>query len=284
MEAWLSGQAPSLRRSEKQLRGETLGKAFTAIKSNVTDLKPSKDRFKKQIKLLSGGKVNENHFPGGQITIYPWDYKVDEWIQKRQRSGIGSTRSLMHNLLPMLCNLNGCPPDKFIASEVLTVMMVSRSILLNDKVSFDYACPGCKKTGAGTVKVPDELERLGEKPETWPGFDIIVLPDCKDSVKVRPLTVGDEISIDSRTDLQKSRCGEAAAKVIAGVVSINDTTADKVDELIQWFESLPPGDQNHLIREFDKLQPQLSTDIHLECNECGKQFDYTLRLDPDFFR
>src|ERR1039457_4761744 len=98
------------------------------ITSNLKDLSPARDRYSKKVQLLSHGTINGQFFPDGQITIRPWDFQIDDWITTRLRRGLIKGRTLLFQVLPKVCDLNGCPVDKFIASEVMTVLMLSRSI------------------------------------------------------------------------------------------------------------------------------------------------------------
>jgi Zn ribbon nucleic-acid-binding protein len=165
------------------------------------------------------------------------------------------------------------------------ILMISRSILRNDVVIFETECPACNDKHQHQLKVPDQLERVAEKKADWLGFDLITLPDCQDVVKVRPVTVAEEMTLMDRTEVVRAQtCNDTVARIIAGLVSINDSKPDNAAEAITWFKALPPSDSDYLIEEFDKNQPQLSNIVHVQCDECGHNFDHGLRLNDDFFR
>jgi len=255
------------------------------IKTNLRDLNPSRDRYIRSIQLISGGHFNGAAFPDGMITVYPWDFNVDEWLTTRIRKGALKGRSILFNVLPKVCNLGSCKLENFIASEVMLVLMVARSILRDDVVEFEHECPSCGHTGSDRIKVPDQLERIGEKKLGWPGYDLITLPKIKDVVKVKPLTIGEELQVLNRTDHERAAtCSDSVARVMSGIIDVNDGKPDSAMELIQWFNALPPSDQEFLLEEFDKTQPQLSQVVSMECDSCGVKFDRALRLDEDFFR
>jgi hypothetical protein len=255
------------------------------IKTKLKDLRPSRERYARLIRLLSGGKINGAQFPDGAITVYPWDNQIDDWIQNRLQKGALRGRTLLFNVLPRVCNLNGCRLEDFVSSEVMGILMISRSILRNDQVIFETECPFCSDKRQNQLKIPDQLERVGEKKADWLGFDVITLPECQDVVKVRPVTVGEEMALIERTDAVRAQtCNDTVARIIAGLVSINDSKHDNALEAITWFKALPPSDSDFLIEEFDKTQPQLSNIVHVQCDECGRSFDHGLRLNDDFFR
>jgi len=256
-----------------------------AINTKMKDLRPSKERYAKKIRLLSGGKINGEAFPDGALTVFPWDNGVDDWIQTRLSKGALRGRTILFSVLPRVCNLGTCPLEKFVASEVMGVLMIARSILRNDTVIFETECPQCNHKAENKIKVPEQLERIGEKKADWPGYDVILLPDCGDEVKVRPITVGEELAVIDRTETQRNQtCSDVVARIIAGIVSINESKPDNAKEAITWFQALPPIDADYLINEFDKAQPQLSNVVHVQCDECGRSFDHSLRLNEDFFR
>ena len=255
------------------------------IKTNLTDLRPSRGRYTRQIKLLSGGQINGDNFPDGMITVFPWDNSVDEWIASRVRKGANKGRNVLFQVLPKICDLNGLPLSKFVSSEVMAVLMVSRSILRNDAISFTWECEECGTSGEQTVKIPGDLQRVGEKNDTWPGYDAITLPDSKDVAKMRPITVGEELAVTDRSEPErKATCSDTVARILAGLVAVNDGKPDSAKEALTWFNALSPADQDYLITEYDKTQPQLGTTIQMKCDSCEHEFNHTLRLDTDFFR
>lgn len=254
------------------------------IKTNLTDLRPAKEKYARQIELLSKGFANRQAFPDGKITVFPWTGEVDDFIATKLRKlGTNKGRQLLFQIIPKVCNMNGCAIDDFIASEVMLVLMVSRSILHDDKVTFAPECPSCGFSKQETIKIPDNLEKIGEKAIDWKGYDLVTLPACKDEVAIKPLRVKDEISVSDRPQAIKDQVPDLIARIIAGIHSIGGGTGT-LNELIQWHRALAPSDQQYLSEKFDELQPALSTKISIECEQCGKEFDHFLQLDEDFFR
>lgn len=257
------------------------------IKSNIKNMTPSRQAYRQEITLLSGGYVNPTAFPDGKITVYPWDHEVDEWIQQR---GKKPRRHLMlWELAERLCNLNGCKREQFLVGDVNTVILVARAIVHKNIIRYTPVCSHCGTANAeDSVKVPDELEKVAEKPPGYPGFDLVILPESQDHVKVRPLTIGDEISIEERTKEQKAIISDDLAQTFAAIVSIGDGAQegqpDSMQELSLWWQALHPADKKALIAGIEKCTPHLSGQITHKCDHCEKPFLHNLTFDTNFFR
>lgn len=258
-----------------------------AIKSNVKSFVPARQAFKQEITLLSHGFANPEAFPDGLITVYPWDSEIDEWIQQRVRKP--QKNRLLWELCEKLCNLNGTKIEEFVMGDVHTVLLVARSIIHKNEVRYSPVCTHCNTVNPeDKVKIPDELEKIGEKTLDYEGWDSIVLPESKDHVKIRPLRVSDEIAIDGRTAEQKKVISDRLAHILSAVVTIGNGTEegapDNMQELFIWWQSLHPQDKNFIEQSQDRLFPHLGTAIRHRCETCGREFDHELQLDQDFFR
>lgn len=258
-----------------------------AIKSNVKNYVPARQAFKQEIMLLSRGYANPEAFPEGKITVFPWDSEVDEWIQQRVRKA--NKNRLLWELCEKLCGLNGTKIEDFVVGDVHTVILVARSIIHKNQIRYSPVCPHCTTVNPeDTVVVPDELEKIGEKDADYPGWDVVVLGECKDHVKIRPLRVSDEIAIDSRTQEQKKVISDHLAHILAAIVTIGDGkeegAPESMQELFMWWQSLHPQDKLTLEQAQDQLFPHLGTSIRHQCETCGREFDHELQLNQDFFR
>jgi hypothetical protein len=256
-----------------------------AFKTNLKDLRPARERYSKEVVLLSNGFADPKAFPEGKIKVFPWDSAVDDWIAKRVRKGNVKGKNLLFQILPQVCDLNGAPVGGFIASEVMAILMISRAIIRNNEIVVTPKCPECGHQEEGKIKIPDDLERVGEKSETYAGVDLVTMPSCKDVVGIKMLTIDDEIAVtDRKPSPRMPQIPDHVARVVAGIVSINDGKADSVIEYVNWFQALDPADAEYLIVRFDELQPQLSTQWEVDCGECGKEYSHVIQLDEDFFR
>jgi hypothetical protein len=255
-----------------------------AIKSNMQNFTPSKERFKQEIKLLSHGYSCPTAFPGGLITVYPWDVDVDAWVAERAQRAKKSL--FMWDLLERVCNLNGCPVDNFVVGDASTVMLVSRAISHQNVVEYTAKCPAplCGHSRRDTIRVPDELEKIGEKSDTYSGWDEIELPNCKDKVKVRPLVIGDIKKIEDRPEISRQKISDRLCRILAVVVDINNTTPDVIEELVSWYEALHPQDKKFFSDQQDLLYPHLNTQLDYTCEKCAHEFSIPLQFNDAFFR
>lgn len=253
-----------------------------AFQSKMQSLAPRRQTFQRKIKLFSNGFSCPSAFPNGEITIYPWDNAIDEFISERVKKG--NPDKLMFDLLKEVCNLNGCPPEQFVLSEVNLVLLISRSIRYDSIVEFSCVCPNCNAVQGEKIKVPEQLGKSGEKKDGYCGYDEIELPKCKDKVAIRPLLIRDDETISTRDDLSKHLFSNRTAYVLFPVVTINDGKPDSPTDLVTWYNALHPIDAAHLEEKENELTPHLDTNVRVQCNKCTRQFIHTLDFTRDFFR
>jgi hypothetical protein len=244
---------------------------------------PRRQAYRREITLLSHG-YNSPAWAGGKLVVYPWDNVVDQWLIENLRRL--TKQELVYGLLQICCDLNGGKIDDFVADEINVVLLVSRALSTDGVVMYTSVCPHCGFKHAEKIKVPDELEKVGEKAADYPGFDTITLPTVQDAVKLRPLLVKDEKTIINRDSLQKQSVPDAELRTIMRVVSINDTTATTLEELTTWFRALHPTDSKFLEEEGRKITPHLNTNIPHVCDDpdCGRKFTHPVTFDTEFFR
>lgn len=253
------------------------------IKTNLKSLEPSKVAFSVPVTLLSHGYFAPDKIPGGMITVFPWDSGVDDWIQERVRKP--HRDRLLWDLAAQLSNTNGVPIDLFPIGDINTILLVARAILRKNVITYTPVCTVCSAANKEeSVRVPDELERIGEKDENYPGFDVITLPESGDVVKVRPLTVGDEISIASRGKELRKSISDRLAKIYATIVDVGGGIPDNAVEVDRWWKALHPSDTEFFESRQNSLFPHLGTDITHQCDSCGATFVHQLSLDREFFR
>lgn len=252
------------------------------IKTNMTNMTPRRQQYKREITLLSKGHTSPQAWPKGKITVFPWDHTIDNFFLEENRRG-ASKNELLFTLVEKLTDLNGAPIDDFPADEVNTVLMVARSIG-HEKVTYKTRCPLCNCEMTESISVPDELEKVGEKPEEWPGYDEITLPDCKDVVQLRILTVKDEKIVQNRKPEQRREISDSDLRTLMPIVSINESTPDTMEELQLYFSALSPADATFLIEQQRQLSPHLNTSIPEKCDDCKHQFVQVLSFDRIFFR
>jgi len=252
-----------------------------AIKTKLTIDVPSRERLKQTITLLSQGAANPKAFPDGQITVYPWDVQVDDWLVKSGRN----TDSSVFDVIPKLAELNGCDLDDLFVGDASTILLVSRSLRHGNKIDFSPVCTNCRKTNnVVTLDVPRQLRKLAEKPKGWGGTDTIVLPSIKDEIEIRPLRLKDEKAIENMTPEAAAMVPPVTARMCRAIVSVGGGKPDSVAEIVSYLRRLDPVDQDYLSEQIDALHPRLDSDVTFVCDYCGKQFVYTISFDRNFFR
>lgn len=255
-----------------------------AIKTNLKTLTPRRQMYKKEITLLSHGYNNATAWPDGKLTVFPWDNSVDQWLMDNVRKL--TKAELVYGLLKRCCDLNGGNIEDFVAEEINLVLLVSRALSTDGIVVYSSMCPFCGAKKQEKIKVPDELEKAGEKTADYPGFDEIVLPIVQDRVKIRPLLVKDEQIIIERDEDRKKVVPDAELRTLMRVVDINESKPDTQDELVTWFRALHSKDAKFLEDEGHRLTPHLNTNIPHVCDdiECRRRFTHPITFDQEFFR
>jgi hypothetical protein len=250
------------------------------IKTNLQSMVPAKDKFKKEIVLLSHGYSMPTLIPNGRITVYPWDQTIDDWVLK-------NLKRFNINLLPFeivkrLVNLKSI--DDMPLGDTTTVLLVAKALARDSKVTYTAECTNslCQHKERIEIVVPDQLERISEKKDDYPGHDDIVLPACKDVVSIKPLLVKDQVSIInlSEGDATPRRLYRASRAIKA----VNSGEPDSPDEITTYLAALQPSDFDYLTDKMQELEPHLGTELKHKCDKCGTEYTHNLSLDAEFFR
>jgi hypothetical protein len=253
-----------------------------AINTNLKSLTPRRDAYKKEITLVSGGFYAPQAFPQGKITVYPWDTAIDAWYQERQRQP--KPEYVLWEAAEKIANLNGVSHKDMPFGDILTILMVSRSILSDCVIEYVASCPACATPNPGSVRIPDELSIVGKKAPDFKGTDTITLPECKDVVELRVMTVGDEISVMDRSDEDKALIPDTLALILHSIATVGGGRPDNKEEVLVWYNALSPKDAEFITKKRAELTPQLERDITIECDKCKAQFKHTLEIHREFFR
>lgn len=253
-----------------------------AINTNLKSLTPRREAYKREITLVSGGFYAKQAFPEGKVTVYPWDTNIDAWFQSRLRQ---PKRELaLWEVASKVANLNGTDFKDMPVGDLLTILMVSRSILSDCVIEYTAVCPQCTRPHPDRIRVPDELTPIGKRSPDFSGVEKVVLPDCGDEVELRVLTVGDEMSISDRSQEDRDLLPDALASILFAVVTVGGGRPDNKEEALTWYNALSPKDVEFLRKKRLELSPQLDADLQIKCDGCGHQFVHSLELQRDFFR
>jgi hypothetical protein len=256
------------------------------IKTNLQDMMPAREKYSRTITLLSKGFSNPKAWPGGQITIFPWDSEIDRWLARKGNTD-GSEYRILWTLAEKLISLNGASIDDFVVGELQMVLMLARAIRHNNTVMYTAACPQCGAKEKAHVQVPDDLRRQGEKAADYPGFDIITMPQCKDIVKIRPLLVRDvkKIEHSERQKLLPASIGTETAQLLAHILEVGvGGRVETLEEVLTWYRALHPQDSAFLEEQIDERTPQMDSRVKHRCDRCGTEYQWSLATDVQFFR
>jgi len=256
-----------------------------AINTNLQNLTPRRERFKKEITLLSKGFSSPKAWPNGKLTVFPWDNDIDSWLTSASRKGM-SDNAVFFGLVSNLCDLNGGKIEDFVASEVLAVLLIARAIQSDCVLTYRAQCPNpvCRGVEDATITVPDELGRIGEKTEAYQGWDEITLPVSKDVVRLRPLLIRDEMATEQRPEAERALIQDEQVNILKSIVSVGGGAPERIEEVLTWYRALAPADIREFLAEREKLSPHLDVRVPHQCEKCHREFHHVLGLDKDFFR
>lgn len=256
-----------------------------AIKTNLKDLRPTRDKFNKVIPLLGAFSVRQ-WFPDGNIIVYPWDSIMDEWVATTKDVSVDNAQFLTE-AVKRLANLGECPVHQLCYGDATLILLVARSLRNKGQYSLEPRCtkPGCEYTNpTEVIRIPEDLEVISKKPDSYVGHDEITLPDSGDVVTIRPLTVGDVVRLTKRSVLETATVSNIRAELLWNITSVGGGKPDSLDELNQWFQALSPSDQVFISQVKANLEPQLSKKVTFNCERCKEEFSVEIPLNSEFFR
>jgi hypothetical protein len=172
--------------------------------------------------------------------------------------------------------------------DVMTVLMVSKSIRNDCVVDYVSICPSCGKSEQNNIRIPDDLQVNAKKDDKYDGIEKFTLPDSGDVVTCRLMTVADEKYIMERSADDRAKMADHVAHILLPITTIGDGTeegkVESADEIVTWYNALSPKDADFLEKEQGRRYPQLETDIGHKCDGCGHVYEWSLDLNRDFFR
>lgn len=251
-----------------------------ALTSKLPSLVPASERLKQTITLISSGYSLKPEIGEGQLTVYPWDGEISEWVVSSARA---KDPLFSVAIVQKLTRLPTVLMDRFVASELLLIMLVGRALTTKGGVEYRATCPHCQTVQQlSKLKVPGELGVLGAKANDYPGFDEITLPECGDVIKLRPLLVA---NLREVSEVRPATISESGANLAASIQSVNGTVAATPTELFQYYLALPPADVTYLRKKSRELSPALDTLVPHTCDseQCRQPFHYNLGMHYDFF-
>ena len=180
--------------------------------------------------------------------------------------------------------------DKFVASELLLVLLVARSLTTEGQVQYTPKCPHCGTVHKPSfIKVPSELGVIGQKGPDYPGYDEITLPKANDVIRIRPLLVEDiRLAREAGGTLDTASMqgvGTNTRHAMLSISTVNGEKPDSLKELVTYYRARDPSDILFLKRKIRENSPALDTLVPHICDnpECAKEFKYDVSMGYDFF-
>ena len=198
--------------------------------------------------------------------------------------------------------------NTLLAVDMMVILSLSRALTYGENYTFDSSCPECSHSEHHTIKVPEELPV-----KTWKShadaaaLDLactIKLPHCKDMVKVRPLTVADEIALMEGI----KKIGDSGAMVIKGgastealsnlpddikdhvyriarhIVSVNNTTPDDLADAINYVIRIEGVDKVNLEDFIVSSSCGIEYQWGVICDKCNHKYRTVVPIGSYFFR
>lgn len=258
-----------------------------AIKTNITDLTPAVDRLKRELDLVSGGYSLKEAYPSGRVTVWPWDPEIAEWVVDLADKSDDDNDNFSASVVAKLVRRPKEVVDRFIASELLLIMLFSRAIASDGSVTYTPTCPHCGfKHPPCSIQIPGNLGVIGKKLADYVGFDTVILPVSKDVLTVKPLTVRDADIATTAEMRKKSGLSNTSLRAMAAIMTVGGGTPESLDELLAYYKALVPHDREYLAKTLnEQVNPGLDTRVPHKCDRpsCGKEFKHNLGLTYDFF-
>jgi hypothetical protein len=262
-----------------------------ALNTNLKSLAPARDRLKLKTPLVSGGYSVRELLPDAHITVFPWDTSVSEWLARQNMDAKGETH-VMVELVRRVTGLQDAILNQLPEGELPMILMVSRALAFNEqRLTFMPRCSHCGRLQKeASVRIPDDLEVLGQKPADYPGYEpAFTLQISKDELVIRPLLVSDILSIERQqmsTDPLFTRTSEPIMRLATCLVSVGGGKPENIRESLSYVQALHPVDVEHFTNKIVEISPGLSQNVKCKCDfeDCAKEFKFTLNLRRDFFR
>jgi len=250
-----------------------------AIKSNKQG-----PRAGKEFILPSGGYPYKGKLPEGRITVYAFNFDAEQVL-----AGDGDGASKMNGVIPYICNLpEGLEVSDLLAPDQFYILLAARSLSFGASYSFSTSCPACDKPEKHTFTLPEGLP-INRVEESFEGYHTFTLPDSQDVVKVRFLTVGDDLSVDAAAKQFKMNArdpGDPGYKfrLAKHVVSVNDGLPESLQEVVAYLSELDGKDPQVFKREIETNQPGVPPLLTIQCPSCSEQYEIPFKMTQEFFR
>ena len=237
-------------------------------------------------KLPSAGRLYGDNFPE-TLEIQAFGFAVEDVLTQSipaLKKFLKITDDVVKNL-PERFNR-----ELFLAGDVFAIVAVARGLTYGQDYRFKVVCPECDTPEIVTIKVPAELpiiswegKSLAELQESW----TVLLPIARDSVKVRPLTIAEELSVSDSIRVAAASGSDASSGVYtmaAHIREVNGGAPDTLMEAVSYVRKLRGDDMTALQQVVADCSPGIKIKYDMLCDKCSNKYSTSIPLSADFFR
>lgn len=179
--------------------------------------------------------------------------------------------------------------DSLLIGDKNGIMIASRILLYGPQYKTQVKCPSCSTLNTKTYDL-SELEtkeiNFDNYPRGMSEFDYI-LPVSKIPIKVKLLTVKDEMDINNHIKISKKHGNRGIDNEmsirLSYIITEWNGNRNKAKILQYVTDELLSKDSYELRNFLIDLNPGIDTDVHFECEECGFESTISLPMDVNFF-
>ena len=243
-------------------------------------------RLFKEFILPSGGYKYGGKIPGGKIKIHSFNFDVEQIL-----AGEGDGLLKMSQVTPLIADLpEGLTVGDLLSADQYYMVLASRAMSFGDEYGFSTTCTACGKKERHMFILPDGMPVVRFKEDFKEPF-VFELPNCKDSVAIRFLTVNDDLSINQYAKQREANISDPGDpgykfRLAKHIVSVNGTVPDNIDDAINYVSSLDGKDPLVFRSTIEENQPGVVSLLTIICpkDDCREKYEVPFRMTSEFFR
>lgn len=281
------------------------------IRSNVDAIGPDLVEYR----LPSGGLLYRKLFPNFPKTasISSFTFRTEAILA----ASLSTKEKMARVTREVFTNLpEGFPIGNLIEEDQMVVLALARGQTFGESYHFSTICPACENRESHEMRVPEELPvKNWDYPdyETFEKAITLELPVTKDVVKLSFPTIGESPQPEGEQEPAKEPAKRSGKSVIVkgageskvakklsedlpkegldllramarSVDTVNGTTADSLEETVEYLLKLP-GKDRVAFQEFrEKAACGIDYNVRVKCDKCKNQFTSFLPIAGSFFR
>lgn len=169
--------------------------------------------------------------------------------------------------------------DILLADKLFLIMWLRANTYRDSSYVIDYGCRMCQNKG----QFHFELDQL-EVQHLDPNYNDTVVLNSGKKLKIKFLTIGDEIKINRFQETNKS-VGEIDTELLSIAYMLEDLSEDKKSlmEKYWWLTNMEPQDFAYITSYIEKFGMGIKPFISITCEKCGGITPVGISFRADFF-